>query len=165
MESPPVNEVQADTGELPTNGKIKTVMLSSNLTLFWRIFVPVFGTVFMTGLLLAFWLINGNDLYLTAMPVLVARLLITTLWFGWLVLMARTLWRLRRIDADSLHFYVTDYWTTVRYPWTDLQRTEEVTRWGKKIVHFHLKGKGRFGQRISFLPGTYFDIWKTENEL
>ncbi|MEZ4918761.1 MAG: hypothetical protein R2792_06595 [Saprospiraceae bacterium] len=36
--------------------------LSSNTTLMWRVFAPVFGTVFLLGFTLAFWLIPEEDL-------------------------------------------------------------------------------------------------------
>jgi len=154
--------VPTDTASLSKNGHTKTTILSSNGTLFWRVFVPIFGTVFLTGLLLAFWLTDEEDLYL---PVSVQwpRMVLLFLWLGWLFFVRRTLWRLKRVDADDLHLYVTDYWTTVRYPWQDVVRTEEKKRLGRRVVNFWLKAPGRFGQIISFLPGSTYDEWMKEN--
>lgn len=159
------SEMQADTSKLPTNGQLKTVTLSSNLTLFWRIFVPIFSTIFLTGLVLAFLLMDANDFYISILPMSAFRVLLVAIWIFWIYFMRRTLWRLKRVDADSLFFYVTDYWTTVRYPWHDLEQMDETHRMGRRIVHFCLKAPGRFGQKISFLPGSYFNIWKSENIL
>ena len=50
-----------------------TSCLSSNATLFWRVFVPVFGTVFWTGILLGTWLTDGEDLYMPFVPMLTMR--------------------------------------------------------------------------------------------
>jgi len=58
-----------------------------------------------------------------------------------------------------MHIYVSDYWTTVRYPWTDVETIEEKRRLGRRIVNFVLRAPGRFGQVISFLPGSTFDEW------
>lgn len=143
----------------------KMVILSSNATLFWRIFIPVFGTVFMTGLLMAFWLMDTEVLYMDTATLLMVRGGVAVSWAAWVLFVRKTLWKLRRVDADGQHFYVTDYWTTARYPWEDLDRMEETTRLGRRIVHFYLKGSGRFGSKISFLPGSYFRVWKEENHL
>lgn len=140
----------------------ETECLSSNFTLYWRVFVPIFGTVFLSGLLLTFLLIPEEDLYLP-FPILWGRLSVFGLWLGWLFLVRRTLWRLKRIDAGTTHFFVTNYWTTVRYPWADVEKTEEKKRWGRRIVQIVLRAPGRFGQIISFLPGDRFEDWKKEN--
>lgn len=156
-------QIPTDTANLPKNGHSKTIHLSSNATLFWKIFVPFFGTVFLTGLVLAFLLIDADDLYLPV-PIWAARVTAVVLWLGWLYLITRTIWRLKRVDVDDTHVFVTDYWTTVRYPWQDVERYEEKKRMGKPVVNFHLKASGRFGQIISFLPGSGFEEWKTRNE-
>jgi hypothetical protein len=138
-----------------------TTILSSNATLFWRIFVPIFGTVFLSGLLLAFWLTDADDLYLSY-SLMWPRLLVSVVWVAWLLFVSRTLWRLKRVDVDDAHLYVTDYWTTVRYPWHDVVRMEEKKRLGRRVVNFWLKAPGRFGSVISFLPGSVFNDWKKE---
>jgi len=143
---------------LPKNGHPKTVMLSTGTTLFWRIFVPVFGTVFITGFLLAFWLVDDDELSFP-FPLMWIRLSLLTLFIAWLWMVRRTLWRLKRVDADDTHLYVSNYWTTVRYPWTDVQVIEEKRRLGRRIVLFRLRAAGRFGQVIPFLPSSFFDEW------
>jgi len=154
--------VSTDTASLSKNGHTKTTVLSSSTTLFWRVFVPIFVTVFFVGLLLAFWLTDEEELYL---PISIQwpRIAMLLVWLGWLLFVRRTLWRLKRVDADDLHLYVTDYWTTVRYPWQDVARTEEKKRLGRRVVNFWLKAPGRFGQVISFLPGSTYDDWMKEN--
>ena len=140
----------------------KTECLSSTATLFWRVFVPIFGTVFLSGLLLTFIFIPEEELYLP-FPILWGRLFLLALWLGWLLLMRRTLWRLKRVDASATHFFVTNYWITVRYPWVDVEKVAEKRRLGRRIVNVHLRAPGRFGQKISFLPSGRFDAWKKEN--
>lgn len=124
--------------------------------------MPIFGTVFLSGLLLTFLLIPGEELYLP-FPLLWGRLFVFALWLGWLFLMYRTLWRLKRVDANATHFFVTNYWQTVRYPWVDVAKTEDKKRMGRRIINIHLRAAGRFGQVISFLPGSRFEEWKKEN--
>ena len=146
----------SDTSALPSNGAARQTPLSSTATLFWKIFVPVFSTVIVTGFLLAMLLIPEEELYLP-FPALWARLTIFVIWASWIWLMYRTLWRLYRIDADPAHVFVTNYWTTVRYPWSDIEKWTESRHLGRRIAHFHLRSPGRFGQKISFLPASHFN--------
>jgi hypothetical protein len=135
-----------------------TIILSSTATLFWRIFVPVFSTVMLTGFLLALWLIDEDDLNFSY-PILWIRLGISLCWMLWAFFMYRTLWRLRRVDANATHLFVTDYWTTVRYPWSAVAHVDESRRLGRRIAHFHLRTTGRFGRKLSFLPSRHYDQW------
>ncbi len=150
-----------DTNNLPRNGHPKTILLSSNFTLFWRVFVPIFGTVFLSGLLVAFLLLDVDD-YEGGMSLLWPRLILSVILLLWAGFIYRTLWQLKRVDADDTHLYVTNYWTSVRYPWQDLDAVEEKKRLGRRVVNFRLKAPGRFGNVISFLPGSAFDAWIQE---
>ena len=152
-----------DTASLPKNGRARALNLSSNTTLFWRVFLPIFGTVMVTALVAALLLTDREDVYLP-FPVLWLQVLIALLWLGWCYFVWRILWRLKRVDADDTHLYVTNYWTTVRYPWSEVERVETQRRWGRRIVHVHLRAAGRFGRRISFLPGSSFAGWLQERK-
>jgi len=151
-----------NTANLPKNGRAKAIPLSSNTTLFWRVFLPVFGTVLMTVFVGAFLLTDAEEWYLP-FSVWWLRGLIILLWASWLYFVWRILWRLLRVDGDDIYLYVTNYWTTVRYPWTDIARVEAQKRWGRRVVHLHLRAAGRFGQRISFLPGSAYAVWMQEH--
>lgn len=154
--------VATDTSSLPTNGHARAATLSSNMTLFWRVFVPVFGTVFFTGLLLATWLTDEEELYLSY-SVLWIRVPIALIWLAWALLVWKKLWPLRRVDADDAYLFVTNYWTTLRYLWADVERIEERRHWGRLVVHLHLKAPGRWGNVIHFLPGSHYRAWMEEN--
>lgn len=130
--------------------------LSSNATLFYRIFAPVFGTVFLAGFVLALVLIPEDDLYLS-FPAWWARLAAILLLVGWLYFIKSTVWRLKRADATKEHLFITNYWHTVRYPWQDVEKITESTRMGRRLIHFHLKAPGRFGQVVSILPARHYD--------
>lgn len=151
----------SDTTALSQNGASRPTLLSSAATLFWRLFVPVFSTVILSSFSLIFWLMDGEDLYLPV-PVLWVRIGLTLALIGWVWFLYRTLWRLKRVDADAAHVFVTDYWTTVRYPWSDVEGFSESTHLGRRIAHLHLRSTGRFGQKISFLPASTFKAWLEE---
>lgn len=134
----------------------RTECLSSNKTLFWRVFVPVFGSVFLLGLNLALLLISEENLYLS-FPAIWARLAAVALFLGWLYWIKRSIWRLKRVDANEAYLYVTNYWETVRYPWADVAEIVETRRMGRRLVHFKLVAPGRFGQVISMLASSQYD--------
>jgi hypothetical protein len=134
----------------------QTNILSSTATLFWRLFVPVFSTALLTVAFFAFWLIKEEHLYLS-FPAIWARLAVTAILLGWMLLIYRTLWKIRRVDASDVHLYVTDYWKAARYLWTDVEKYSESHHLGRRIGHFHLRGAGMFGQKISFLPTADFE--------
>ncbi len=134
----------------------RTECLSSNKTLFWRIFIPIFGTVFFVGMNTALLLISEENLYLS-FPALWARLTAISLLLGWLYMIKNTLWRLKRVDTNETYLFVTNYWETVRYPWTDVLEVAETQRMGRRFVHFKLVAPGRFGQVISMLAGSQYD--------
>jgi hypothetical protein len=146
-----------------TNGQDKTVILSSTLTLFWRVFVPVFGTVFVSILALAYLLTDEDEFYVPMLPTLWAKVVIALLWMGWLYFVWRYFLHIYRVDASETHVYVTNYWVTVRYPWSDVARIEQGYRFGRAVVYLHLKANGRFGTKIRFLPGTYFKEWLADH--
>ena len=134
----------------------RTECLSSNTTLFWRVFVPIFGTVFFAGMTAALLLISEENLYLS-FPAIWVRLAAVLMLLGWLYLLKRTIWRLKRIDANETHLFVTNYWQTIRYPWSDVVGVVETKRMGKRLVHFQLAAPGRFGQVVSMLAGSQYN--------
>lgn len=155
-QSPTVHDVPGTTRADSTN-------LSSNTTLIWRIFLPVFGSVFLSGLLLAFWLIDEEELYLPY-SVWWPRLILALLWLAWLYFVRRSLWPLKRIDADHDYLSATNYWTTARYPWTDIERLEKRKLLGRQAFAIRLKAPGYFGQEILFLPASHFFKWMEDND-
>jgi hypothetical protein len=154
-----IMEQMPETVKPTPNGASKTVQLSSNSTLYWRVFVPIAGTTFLGLIVLSFFLIPENVLYFP-FPIWWARIGGLVGLGGWLLLLRRTIWRLKRVDANDTHIFVTNYWLTVRYPNSDINRIETVQRLGRTVVNIHLHAPGRFGQKISFLPGSEFEEWR-----
>jgi hypothetical protein len=126
--------------------------LSTNATLFWRIFFPVFSTVFLFGLFVAFYLTDDGEMIAPRVSVEVGRLALAGLMGLWIFLLYRSIWRLKRVDADMNHLFVTNYWTTVRYPWAAVDCIEYGKLWNKQTWIFNLQAPGRFGRKIIIFP-------------
>lgn len=127
-------------------------LLSSNATLFWRVFMPVFSVVFLGGIVVAHWLTPAEDLYPRKFPVAEIRIGLTVLWALLLALIYRTIWRIKRVETDGQFVYVSNYWITVRYPFDSVSHVFLGKKIGRRIARMHLKAPGRFGDTIRFLP-------------
>jgi hypothetical protein len=141
------------------NGRSVATQLSSNITLFWRIFLPIFGTIFLGAFTLAVWLLEDEPYTILYMPPTIGRIVLTLLFLLWLYLSWRYFSKVRRIDASESHVYVSNYWNTASYPWEDIVHVHTFKKIGVSVAQFKLAGKGRFGDTISFLPGKHFLEW------
>ena len=123
--------------------------LSSNWTMAFSIFFPTlwiafFGT-FLAAIILTdksaigTWSINSLRFGLAAF----VGIFILIFW--------KTLFRLKRIDADNESVYITNFFKAVKYPHADIEKIEVDKGLMFTFGTVVLRGKGRFGQRILFL--------------
>jgi hypothetical protein len=127
--------------------------LSSNLTLFWRIFVPVFWTTIMVGLCLVVWF--SPEHYFGGVPLESLRWAVLLILGSGLATFWLALWPLRRVETDGKRIFVTDYFRTAGYRIAEDVEGIEVNRFlWMKICTLRLKGKGSFGQRIKFIAAS-----------
>lgn len=125
--------------------------LSSNSTLFLKIFVPVFWTTILAGLTIVAWF--GEAKYFPGIPMVSFRwailftLVMSTL--GFLLL----LWPLKRVETDGEKVYISNYFRTAFYRWDqDVERVTTTRILLLKIATIELNGIGSFGRRIRFIP-------------
>ena len=125
--------------------------LSSNSTLFWRIFLPIFSTVAVSLLSLA--AILNEDVSLFGFTGLLKNAFFLLFWFLILYIVFKTGWKLRRIEADADGFVVTDFWKNARITWDSVERVEAGKLLWVHVVDIYLHEPSVvFGQRISFRP-------------
>ncbi|MCB0639344.1 MAG: hypothetical protein KDC54_22115 [Lewinella sp.] len=139
--------------------------LSSNLTLFFKFFVPVFWLVFFGALILALYVykeeyvgeINSRGLRLGALAFYVTGALLFYFF----------LFPLKRVEADDDFLYATNYFKTFRYPWHNIERLEESRFAIFTLVTVVLKTPGYFGIRIRFLASNrlYRTFWEERPDL
>lgn len=123
--------------------------LSSNWTLFFKIFLPTFWITFFGVLTLAVFFVKTPAFSgITAMVFKMGTLAFFAV--GTAVLYF-TLIQLKRVDIDPEHLYVSNYFKTFRYPFSNIERIGERNLGLFHLVRLHLKAPGRFGSRITFL--------------
>lgn len=137
----------------------RSIVLSSNLTIVWRVFLPVFGTVFLAGFVAVFWFGISADEYAVSSSLWVWRFATLGVLALWLVALFRFLWPLKRVEADDYFVFISDYWHTLRYPWSDVEDLYEKKGLFRTLAYLELKAPGRFGQVIRFVPGRHFHAW------
>jgi hypothetical protein len=124
--------------------------ISSNLTLVYKIVLPVFWLVLVGGTTVAILLTNfagvGNTPALTIKGVMLFIFASGTLF------LAFTLMRLKRVEVGPKGIYVTNYFRNVHYPFSEIESITATSLLIFSVATLHLKGKGSFGQHLPFIP-------------
>lgn len=123
--------------------------LSSNATLFLRIFLPVFWSVFFGAFTLAVFL--ADEMYFSFLPIQTFRYGMLFFYISGLLVIYFTFLRLKRVELTSDFLYITNYFKTARYPIAAISHLEWRRWFGISLGIFHLQAKGIFGQKILFL--------------
>jgi len=135
--------------------------VSTNLTLLYRLFIPVFFTVFVGATTVFLWM--HPQQYYGGLRGDYLRIGVTVLFVLGLLLFAFSVWRLRRVEMSKEWIYVTDYFRQARYPWDNVDFVKETPIGIFTIVSIYLSNPGRFGRRITFLASvSRWRIFKEE---
>jgi len=122
--------------------------LSSNITLILKIALPVLYATFFGMFVLSVFMIDTNFLLLShpifrTVLVIFYVLMITIIYF--------TFWRLRRVEYQAGHFYVSDYFKNYRYSIGDVASLKLSNLGVATIGKIILSGKGSLGKNIYFI--------------
>ena len=92
--------------------------VSTSLTLFLKVFLPLFWIAFFFAFTIAIWLLDARRF--AGLPIesfrigMVFFLLVGIGFFYWTVL------RLKRVEMDKDVVFVTNYFKHVKYPWSNI---------------------------------------------
>lgn len=123
--------------------------VSSQLTIVLRIVIP---TVWLTTIL-SFVILLGiavrGKAGLFGNPFI---------WIGLLIILGSgftlikwLLWRFYRVDLDHRYLYISNYFSTYKYPLSDIESIVPSATFPTRIFCIVLKSKGTFGKKIWFL--------------
>ncbi|MEY4926691.1 MAG: hypothetical protein RI894_1127 [Bacteroidota bacterium] len=141
---------------------MKTIVVSSSMTLAIKYILPAMGL----GLLLPFFvfLFSADSAnYSGAIPVNIFRLVALAIPLSIFFLWRISVQRLMRVEVDAEYVYVSNYFETVRYTYSSVERIANSGFLIFDIVTIHLKAKGQFGTKIRFWAGSSWQ--ETANEL
>ncbi len=136
--------------------------LSSNLTLFLKLFLPVFWTTVLMGITLVTWFSPEHYFGGVSLPSLRWGMLFVLL--TWVALSYFVLWPLKRVETDGEYVFVTNYFRTARYHLVEEVRgISEGRLLFVPVCILELRGKGTFGKRIRFVASRkQFDTFRAE---
>ncbi|CAH1002480.1 hypothetical protein LEM8419_03359 [Neolewinella maritima] len=136
--------------------------LSSNITLFLKLFLPVFWTTVLTGITLVIWL--SPEHYFGGVSLTSLRYGMTFVLLTWLGLSFFVLWPLKRVETDGEYVYVSNYFRTARYHLIDdVRGIIDGRLLFFRVCTLELKGAGAFGKRVRFIASRkQFNTFRAE---
>ena len=136
--------------------------LSSNITLFLKLFLPVFWTTVLTGITLVTWL--SPEHYFGGVSLTSLRYGMLFVLMTWLALSFFVLWPLKRVETDGEFIFVTNYFQTARYHLIDdVRGIVEGRLLFLPVCTLELRGTGTFGKRIRFIASRkQYDTFRAE---
>ncbi|MBK9568292.1 MAG: hypothetical protein IPO37_24985 [Saprospiraceae bacterium] len=126
-----------------------THRVSSNFTLFFKLFIPTVWIVFFTSFTLSLFIISEQSLPFLTAPVFKYPFLLAFLFF--LGLIYFTIMQLKRVEMAGDFYIVSNYFKTLKLYYQDIQYIKIISIGRLQIMTFKLKGKGSFGDKIVFL--------------
>ena len=123
--------------------------VSSQFTIVLRIVIPtIWFTTILSIVILLGWAVRGKA-GLFANPFIWIGLLLILL--SGYALIKFFLWRFYRVDLDRQYVYVSNYFKTYRYPYSEIESVTDSKTLPGRVFLITLKSKGSFGRKIYFL--------------
>src|SRR5688500_7798464 len=123
--------------------------VSSQLTIFLRIALPTIWLTTILSLTVLLALAVRGKAQVFSNPVV---------WVGFFLVLVTGiafiyffLWRFYRVDMDERYVYVSDYFRTYKYSFSDIESIRPTSWAPTRIFTIRLKSKGTFGREIHFL--------------
>jgi len=123
--------------------------VSSNFTVFFKLFLPTVWIVFFTIFTISILTIDSQTLPFLTSPVFKYPFLIMYLLFFALIYF--TIMQLKRVEMGAEYYYVSNYLKTYRLVYEDIDSISIIPLFRVEIITFRLKAKGSFGKKITFL--------------
>lgn len=138
--------------------------LSSNLTLFFKFFIPVFWLAFFGAALVPIF--YYGDALMEGLGRVSVRLGAVAFYLSGALAFYVVLFPLKRVECDAEFVYASDYFKTFRYPWHNIARFQESSFFFFQVVTIELNTPGQFGKNIRFIASNrlYNVFWKANPE-
>ncbi len=132
-----------------TQNSPKSIQISSNFTLFFRIAFPVFWVVFFGAFTYA---ALTTEMYAAfPIPKTQFHLLAILFFISGFLLLYFTLWQLKRVEFFPDNFYVTNYFKHYRYSYADIESISYIHLLIFRIMIIKLAQKGHLGRKIPLI--------------
>jgi hypothetical protein len=126
-----------------------TQRVSSNITIFLKLFLPTAWIVFFALFTLSIFIVDEVSLPFLTSPVFKYPFLAAFLLF--FLLIYKTIMQLKRLELGEENYIVSNYFKTVRFQYRDIDSIDTASLGRFQLVTFNLSGPGSFGKRMYFL--------------
>ena len=139
--------------------------ISSNWTLFYKLFLPTFWIAFFGAVMVASLLTPYA--YVGDFPRRSFQMGVIFIFVSGTAALVFTLMRLKRVELGGDFVYVTNYFAHVRYSYGSIEKLEVGWFLWLNPATLHLREPGKFGKRITFilLPGRLREFLRSHPEL
>jgi hypothetical protein len=127
--------------------------ISSNSTLFFKIFFPSFWVVFFGAFTIAI-LFNPIPLFM-GWTQLTTRIIFVVLYLIGVVVIYFTIFQLKRVELSTRQLYLTNYVKHYRYALEDIEQIQVHNYYLFSIGTLRLKSRGAFGREVRFMADRY----------
>ena len=124
--------------------------VSTNLTLFYKIFLPTFWIVFFTSFGVYVWFFNTGNIGNISAGMF--KIIYLIFFIVFLLLFYFSIMSLKRVEMDGQSIYVTNYFKHFKYSYGNIEKIVEAPYPFVKLVTIHFKKEGNFGKKIFFVP-------------
>lgn len=124
--------------------------ISTNLTLFYKFFIPVFWLVFFGSITVASLLYSFS--YVGRIPAPTFRIIMIFIFLSGTATLYMTLLRLKRVEMSEDFVYVTNYFKSFRYPYHNIEGIRTTRFFFIQIATLTLRESGSLGKHIIFIP-------------
>lgn len=136
--------------------------VSSNSTVFFKLFIPTAWIVFFTTFTAALFLVDGRSLPFLTSPLFKYPFLLG--YFLFFVILYYTVMQLKRVEMGPEHYYVSNYLKSFRLVYDDIEKISIIPLGRLQLITFRLKAKGSFGKKITFLASKQlFELFMKTN--
>ena len=129
------------------------IRVSSNLTLFLKIILPLTWLIFYGSFSVGFLFLPGDRL--EGIGPIWIKYVFWAIFLSGFVLMYFTVIKLKRVEFGPQHVYVSNYQKEFYYDYSDIQSIDERNFGLFKTARIQFKETTSFGQRIVFLLAEY----------
>lgn len=123
--------------------------ISSNATLFFKIFLPTFWSAFIGMFTMAVLFSNVEQFPL--FNFFYFKLGLAGFFLAGFALLYFTVIQLKRVELDAGNIYASNYFKTYRYPFHNIEKITERDLGLFSLLKIHLKKPGKFGKKITFI--------------
>lgn len=123
--------------------------VSSNFTIFFKIFIPTVWLVFFTSILIMVFTISSQ--MLPAITTSGFKIGYTIFYLLFLIFIYFTIFQLKRVELGADYYFATNYFKTYKLIYDDIKSIETIEFGRFILITFNLQGKSSLGKKITFL--------------